>query len=153
MTRSRSGGTKILAPPIAPAPAVAELAEESADPEDVAAPDEETFAAMRWACQLQSDSAVLNLIRSLPKEIVQEQVHMYRKQAETAVAETAKQKPTIQLGPNSRYNVKMLVAQRFHIYCESRNIVADQRMPYGFVKTFIQDNILWKAKQIALQGK
>ena len=78
---------------------------------------------------------------------------MYRTKAETAVAGTAKEKPTIQLGPISRYHVKMLVAQRFHIYCESRGMVADQRMPYGFMKTFIQDNILWKAKQNALQGR
>ena len=52
LIKSRSGGTTVLASPIAPSPAVAEPAEESADMSDVAAPDEETFAAMRWASQL-----------------------------------------------------------------------------------------------------
>ncbi len=90
LKKRKSGGTKILAAPSAPAPAFVEPAKESADPQDVAAPTEETFEAMRWASHLGSDSAVLSLIRSLPKEIVEEQVHSYRKRAETVVAQRAK---------------------------------------------------------------
>ena len=52
-------------------------------------PDEETFAAMRWASKFKNDSCVLSLIRTLPKEIVDEQVVIYKKRAteETAVAD------------------------------------------------------------------
>ena len=150
---SISGGTQIREVPSAPAPASVEPAEECAHPEDDAAPTEETFEAMRWASQLENDSAVLSLIRSLPKEIVAEQVHRYQKRGETAVAANTKAQEKIELGPNSRYHVKMVVAQRFHLYCHSRCIGTEQRMPYGFMKTFIADNILWKAKQKELTSK
>ena len=73
---------------VASAPAAAEPGGVSADPEDVAAPDQETFEAMRWASRLQDDASSLSLIRSLPAEIVREQVHASRKTDETAVAES-----------------------------------------------------------------
>ena len=100
--KSKLGGTNILAAPSAPAPAFVEPAKESADPQDVAAPTEETFEAMRWASRLESDSAVLSLIRSLPKEIVEEQVHSYRKRAETAAAQRSEEKAQIEVSPRSR---------------------------------------------------
>jgi hypothetical protein len=106
-----------------------------------------------WASKLDDDANVLGLIRSLPKEIVQEQVRLYEKRAETAVAEAAKEKPKLQLCPNPRYQLRMLVAQRFHLYCQRQGIVADKRMPYGAMKTFIEDNIVWKAKHKAVQSK
>ena len=81
--------TLVLVKPFEPAPAVPEPAPQSAVAEDVAAPSEEAFAVVRWASRLQSDSSVLSLIRSLPKEVVEEQVQLYGKRAETAVAETA----------------------------------------------------------------
>ena len=49
LEESKLGGTNILAAPGAPAPAFVEPAKESAEPQDVAAPTEETFEAMRWA--------------------------------------------------------------------------------------------------------
>ena len=147
LKKNKLGGANILAAPSAPAPAFVEPAKESADPQDVAAPTEETFEAMRWASRLESDSAVLSLIRSLPKEIVEEQVQSYRKRAETAVAQRSEEKEQIEVSPRSRYHVKMLVAARFHMYCDSRGIVHDQRIPYGLMATFIKDNLRWKAKQ------
>ena len=41
----------------------------------------------------------------------------------------------------------MMVAQRFHKHCHRRGVLADRRLPYGFMKTFILNNIVWKAKQ------
>ena len=68
--------------PAEPSPAVADAAIAAvAEP-----PTEETFAAMRWASQLEDDSSVLGLLRSLPKEVVEEQVALYKQHAETAVA-------------------------------------------------------------------
>ena len=150
----KSGGTQLKEVPIAPAPAVAEPADEVvADPKDVVTPDGETFAAMRWASGLEDDSNVLSLIRALPKAIIEEQVRLYATPAETAVAETSTKKEKIGLCPNPRHHVRMLVAQRFHLYCQREGIVPDRRMPYGAMRTFMQDNIAWKAKQKAVQAK
>ena len=85
--QSMSGSAEPLAAPSAPAAAVMEWRKEPDDTQDVAAPTTETFAAMRWASRLQNDVAVLSLIRSLPKEVVEEQVRAYEKGAETAVAQ------------------------------------------------------------------
>ena len=128
-------------PPIEPAPAVADPATETVGPEDVATPPEETGAAMRWASHLRDDSALLSLIRSLPAEVVEEQVQLYKKRNESAVV--VADKPLIKLGPRSLFNVKMLVAERFHSYCRSRHIGQDGRLPYGAMKAFIAENIAW----------
>ena len=82
----RSGDAKILAAPTAPAPAVADLALAAPAVADVVTPDEEVVGAMRWASKLEDDSCVLALIRSLPKEVVEEQLSLYRRRDETAVA-------------------------------------------------------------------
>ena len=37
----------------------------------------------------------------------------------------------------------MSVAARFHTFCQSRGVVFQQRMPYGLMKQFIEDNIIW----------
>ena len=139
--------------------AVAESADPTADPKDVVTPDAESFKALAWASKLTDDSNVLSLIRSLPKEIVEEQVRAYGRRAEAAVAEAAnekaeaaKEKPKIHVGQKPRHQVRMLVAQRFHIYCRSRGIGIDKRLPHGAMKTFANDSIVWKAKQKALQS-
>ena len=87
----RSGDGQIIAAPPAPAPAVADLAVPAQAVADlaVASPDEETVAAMRWASRLKDDVFVLRLIRSLPKEIVDEQVALYRRRPDAAVAAAA----------------------------------------------------------------
>ena len=56
-------------------PAVAAPAKEAGDEEcseDIV--DEETFKAMKWASNLPHYTSVLSLIKSLPKQIVQEQI-------------------------------------------------------------------------------
>ena len=82
-------GTLEIRKPLEVAPAVLEPAPQSAVAESVAAPSEEIFAAMRWASHMQTDSAVLSLIRSLPPAVVEEQVQLYGKRHETAVAKRA----------------------------------------------------------------
>ena len=152
----RSGNDKILAAPTAPAPAVADPALAAPAVTDVVTPDDETFKAMRWASKLEDDSCVLGLIRTLPKDIVEEQVSLYRRRDETAIAvraETQGPKPKICLGPNARLGTRMLVAQRFHIHCRTHGIVTEGRLPYGSMKTFIKDNIEWKSKQKVVATK
>ena len=144
--------TTLVAVPAFPAPAK-EAVDEALSETTV---DEETFNALQWTSRLPDYSSVLSLIQSLPKEIVREQVVLYRnRHAEAAVAAATKQNPKIGLNPKSRYTVKMLVAARFHTYCQSRGIVFKQRMPYGLMKQFIEDNIIWdgKGKNKQLTGK
>ena len=139
------GGGQIIAAPTAPAPAVAELADAAPAVADlaVALPDNETLAAMRWASKLDNDACVLSLLRSLPKEIVEEQVSLYRRREEPQ----SRPDPIISISPNARYHTRMLVASRFHLYCQARGIVPEKRMPFGAVKTFIQDNVNFLALQ------
>ena len=106
-------------------------------------PDAEIFKAIAWAIKLTNDSNVLSLIHSLPKEIVEEQVRLYRNRPNTAVA---KEPSKIHVGPNPHHRVRMLVGQRFHLYCHSRGIRIEDRMPYGAMKTFVHDNIEWNVK-------
>ena len=132
--------TTLVAVPVFPAPAK-EAVDEAPSETTV---DEETFNALQWTSRLPDYSSVLSLIQSLPKEIVREQVMLYRnRHTEAAVAAAPKENQKIRLNPKSRYTVKMLVAARFHTYCQSRGVVFEQRMPYGLMKQFIEDNIIW----------
>ena len=153
---SRSLVVGAIVAPSEPAPAVADLAVATAEPTDVVPPDDETFAAMRWSSKLDDASCVLSLIRSLPTAVVEEQVYLYRRRSETAVAVPAQRQgplPKISVGPKSHFTTKMLVAQRFHKYCRANAIMTTKRMPCGAVKTFINDNIRWTAKHTALRAK
>ena len=106
--------------------------------------DEETFNAMQWASKLPDYSSVLSFHQSLPAEIIQEQLVLYRNRpAETAVAVATKQDQKVKLNPQSRYTVKMTVAARFHMYCKSRGIVFEDRLPYGTIAEFMKNNVTW----------
>jgi hypothetical protein len=137
----RSGDCHIIATPTAPAPAVADLAVAAAEQQDDVTPDEETFAALRWASKLDDDCCVLNLIRSLPKEVLGEQVSLYRRRDATAVAAAAQERPKLRLAPRPRLRTRMLVGHRFHAYCRNHDIALDVRLPHGAMKTFIADNL------------
>ena len=95
--------------------------------ENVMMPDEETFAAMHWASKLSDDASVLCLIRSLPKDIVEEQVQKYRAREQTAVAVFEKQIVV----RDGFHRTRNLVAERFHNYLARNNMNADKRLPYG----------------------
>ena len=150
----RSLDVECLAAPSAPAPAVADSAISAVEQNKGVTPDEETFAAMRWASNLNDDSCVLSLIRSLPPEIVEEQLSLYRRRdEENAVVVAAQEKmpkPKITIGSNAGFKTRMRVAHRFHIYCRTNAIVVDERLPWGAMTTFVRDNIEWKAKRNAL---
>ena len=145
-----------IAAPAEPAPAVADLAVVPAEPKDIVQPDDETFAAMRWASKLDDASSVLSLIRSLPTAVVDEQVHSYRRRSETAVAEAAqRQGPLLKIscGPNSRLVTKQLVAHHFHKFCRADDIPTDQKLPYGAMRAFINDNINWTSKKRRIESR
>ena len=88
----RQGETTIVAAAIAAPTAVAEPSAPTVETTETTV-DEETVAAMRWASKLQDDASVLSVIHALPKQIVDEQVVLYRqwektkqKESPTAVA-------------------------------------------------------------------
>ena len=84
---------------------------------------------MRWASQLQDDSCVLSLILSLPKEVVNEQVDLYKQRGETKATAVAVPATKIRLGPHSKYTTRMVVAQRFNVYCLKNGIAVDEKLP------------------------
>ena len=134
---------RVEAPAVA-APAVAEISEEPETSLMLAKPDEETYAAMRWASKLGNDQHVLSLIRSLPSEVIDEQLQLYRHREDTpAVAET-NLKPIVISGIHVQLNKRMLVAERFHKYCRSQGIVVTRRLPREAMTSFMKDNIVWK---------
>ena len=63
---------------------------------------EDTMSAMRWACKLKNDCSVLELVRSLPAEIVQEQVRLWKARGDAPSARM--QKLIVGLAPS--LNVK-----------------------------------------------
>ena len=72
--------------PVAPAPAVAAptaAPEEEGEREQIT---EEAFNAMRWASKVDMDANVSALVRSLPAQIVKEQLLACRARDATAVA-------------------------------------------------------------------
>lgn len=94
---------------------------------------------MRWASKLSDDSNVLSLLRSLPDEVVEEQVRLYRKRDELIVAGSTQGVEKIQLPSNPRHHVRMKVAERFHMFCRNRSIDPGCRLPYGTIKAFREE--------------
>ena len=122
-----------VAPPTEPAVAVAEG--RPAEPMELAMPDEETFAAMRWATRLPHDAAVLGLIRSLPLAVVEEQIRLYRQQQREGAAAVAEQK--ILVSKTLTVQLRTLIAKRFDAYCQRNGISANLRLPWGAMRTFV----------------
>ena len=99
-------------------------------------------------------TSVLSFHQSLPAEIIQEQVVLYRNRLpETAVAVATKQEPKVKLNPQSRYTVKMKVAARFHMYCKSRGIVFEDKLPYGTIAEFMKNNVTWTGGKNKLRSR
>ena len=136
---------KVLEAPPNVAPAVAEISEESETRLVLATPDDETYAAMRWASRLQDDGNVLGLIRSLPNEIIEEQLHAYRhREDKPALAKEARL--LVVTKTVCQHGERMMIAKGFHQYCRQHGIDVDKRLPRGAVTSFMKDNIVWKTK-------
>ena len=100
----------------------------------------ETMDAMRWASKLNDDCAVLALVRSLPNQIVQEQICRYNAR-ETAVAakKLPNHKMSVRMCPTLR--CKHAVAKRFDAFLEMRGVTLARRLPRGFMMTFVTEHI------------
>ena len=125
---------------------MAEPAESPTDLE-VFEPDGKTLQVMKWASGLDDDATVVGLIRALPAQVVEEQIVICDGRDLNAVAEAPREQGKIAFTKDAPWCRRAQVAARFHKYCVSRGIVVEERMPYGAMKTFIQDNIEWRSKQ------
>jgi len=130
--------------PAVAAPAIAEISEEPETSLMLARPDEETYAAMRWASQLDSDDNVLSLIRNLPRGIIDEQLELYRHREDTPAVADTNLKPIVVSTQHIACHKRNLIAERFHKYCRSHGIVLTARLPRGAMTSFMKDNIVWK---------
>ena len=118
-------------------PADTAIATMAAEEDQDAVVTEEMLEAMRWASNLNHDPSLLSLIRNLPADIVAEQVAAYRERDKPRKKDEQK----IHLTTIRTHQQRMSVCLRFHRYCQSIGVVPYMKMPYGAMKTFIQDNI------------
>ena len=133
--------------PEAPSTAVADKGDKAVEDAmvlvDAATVDEETIAAMRWASKLTEDANVLNLIHSLPKAVIEEQVILYRKHnTQLAVAEPKTTPAKIRVGPRAKLAERHKVAARYH-KAKQENAANSDRIAYGGLKKNIEENIQW----------
>ena len=89
------------------------------------------------------DASVLALVRSLPAQIVKEQVLSCRARDETAVAAAKPPEYTNVFSNPPTYQFRKIVAQRFHKYCDMHGITPRLRMPHGATKKLVKDKISW----------
>ena len=99
----------------------------------------EAMDAMRWASKLNDDCAVLALMRSLPNQVVQEQICRYNAR-ETAVAARKLPNHKMSVGPFPTIRCKRAVAKRFDVFLEMRGVALAQRLPRGYMMTFVAEN-------------
>ena len=146
---------QLTTPPAAAASVPDEPVEEEAilaadDPIQV---DEETMNAIRWASSLTDDANVLSLILDLPKGIIDDKIDEYR-------ARDTQKTPGVQkgatgkfsVGPKSQLSQRRAVAARYHQHITSRDLsitIRDrhgherQRLAWGALKQFIDENVVW----------
>mgnify|MGYP005671698245 CR=1 FL=1 len=115
--------------------------------------DEETVNAIRWATRLTDDANVLSLISELPKGIIDDKIDEYR-------ARDTQKTPGVQkgatgkfsVGPKSQLSQRRAVAARYHQHITSRDLsitIRDrhgherQRLAWGALKQFIDENVVW----------
>ena len=103
--------------------------------------------AMRWASNLDHDPSLSSLIRSLPTDIVAEQVAAYRERDKLRKKDDEALQQKIRLTTVRTHQQRMSVCSRFHRYCQSIGVQPDMKMPYGAMKTFIQDNLTWMSEK------
>ena len=79
---------------------------------------EDAMSAVRWASKVDDDCGVLELVRALPNEVVQEQIH-YWNASKTAVAASSRPKHKLGVGSYPTVAHRHAVANRFQHFCET----------------------------------
>ena len=147
----RKGGAEAIVVPTAPAAAVAETESQAMGTAIETKVDDETYEAMCWASGLKQTAHVLGLIHSLPPEIVNEQVLLYRdRKSKPAVAEP---NAKITVTSTAHYQIRSVIAAAFHAYCRHHGLDVDARMPRDAVTNFNRTRIEWKGKGKPITGR
>ena len=93
--------------------------------------------AMRWASKLPNDCSVLELVRSLPREVVQEQIRLWNARGTASSAPMQK----IVVGAAPSLPVKKSEAKRFQHFCDALGLRPADRLPRFTMTRFMQDNM------------
>ena len=109
---------------------------------------EDAMSAMRWVSKLNNDCSVLELVRTLPGSVVQEQVRLWN--ARGTAASAPKQRIVVGVAPT--LHVKKIVAQRFQQFCDALGLRPTDRLPRNTMTMFVQEHlaIAQAGKQTAL---
>ena len=91
---------------------------------------EEAMNAMRWASKLDDDGSVLELVRSLPIQVVQEQIRLWNARG-TAVAASSRPKHKLVVCLFPTVALRHAVAKRFQHFCETLGLTPANRLPRG----------------------
>ena len=102
---------------------------------------EEAMDAVRWASKLNDDCGVLDLVRALPKQIVQEQIRLWNA-SKTAVAVSSRPKCKLVVGSHPTLAHRHAVAKRFQHFCETLGLQTEDRLPRGVMIRFMGENII-----------
>ena len=103
--------------------------------------------AVRWASKLNDDCGVLDLVRALPNQVVQEQIRLWNA-SKTAVAVSSRPKCKLVVGSHPTLAHRHAVAKRFQHFCETLGLQTEDRLPRGVMIRFMDENIIlahaWK---------
>lgn len=100
---------------------------------------EEAMDAMRWASKIEDDCSVLELVRSLPIQVVQEQIRLWNAR-ETAVTASSLPKHQLVGGSFPSVALRHAVAKRFEHFCDTLGLTPANRLPRWTMTRFMEDN-------------
>jgi len=101
---------------------------------------EDAMSAMRWASKLDDDFSVLELVRSLPVQVVQEQIRLWNAR-ETVVAASSSPTHKLVVGSHPTVALRNAVAKRVQHFCETLGVPHADRLPRGTMIRFMDENI------------
>ena len=111
---------------------------------------EEAMDAMRWASKIEDDCSVLELMRSLPIQVVQEQIRLWNAR-ETAVAASSLPKHKLVVGSFPSVALRQAVAKRFQHVCDTLGLTPANRLPRETMIRFMEDHMTLTDGQIKMK--
>ena len=109
-------------------------------------PTDDEMAAMRWASNLRDDGLVRNLVRDLPRQVVEEQIIKHR-QASIPVAAVSASSRTIHVSRSPTLQKRFEVAKALSEYCKSHGWPDASKLPPKRIAAWAVDRIRWTASK------
>ena len=136
------------APPAEISPAVAEDIAISDEAESCVPRSDEELKAIAWATNLNDDGLALAALRELPRQVIQEQVLLYREHLSRPAIAAVPIKismPRMGRGVPVERSLKNVICKAWHGYCIANSIdFSAKRLPQGALKNFVEENVEWK---------